>query len=61
MMRIPLIYVTFSQPSYVIRPEDEIKSLRKKLNGAANYLEKGEGEDCNEYFEVKKDTYEMLP
>lgn len=61
MMRIPLIHVTFSQPSYVIKPEDELKSLRKKLNGAASYLEKGEREYYNEYFKVKEDTHKMFP
>jgi hypothetical protein len=42
-MEIPPIHVTFWWPSHVIRPEDELESLRKKLNdGAINYLEKNE-------------------
>lgn len=57
MMEIPPICITFPQPSYEMRLEDELESLRKKFNDVViNNLE-SEGEDSDEDFEVKEETH----
>jgi len=62
MIEIPPIYITFPQPSYETRLEDELESLRNKFNDVViNYLEESEEEDCDKDFKVKEKTHEMLP
>lgn len=55
MMETTPLHVTFPLPFYMIRPGNELKSLRKKFNDAfINCLKRSEGENFYEEFKIKR-------